>query len=156
MKHQLSFLSKIPLQVTYHSFQGLWPPGKEVVKALCTTCKDVIANGAKSIDCPHITMHRTPRLPLWAITYWTEVLSLHKTPAPWVLADEALHKRWQAAMKKTKTQQLLDDVYLALSTLEWSGCLKGCGESTFWKYMQQMSGYRQDTRTKFSTSYYKT
>lgn len=31
-------------------------------------------------------------------------------------------------MKKPVTRQLLDEVFLALSTLEWSGCIKGCGE----------------------------
>jgi hypothetical protein len=111
----LLHLSKIPT------------PSAEVVEALHTTCKDAITNGATSIECHHI-MHPTPRLPLWIITYWTEVISLHKTRAPWVLAEEALQKRWRASMKKPETQQLLDEVYQALSTLEWSGCIKGCGE----------------------------
>jgi hypothetical protein len=39
--------------------------------------------------------------------------------APWVLTDEALHQHWRASMKKPET---------ALSTLEWSGYIKGCGE----------------------------
>jgi hypothetical protein len=114
--HEISHLSKIPI------------PGKEVVQALCTAFKDAVANGAKSIDCPHVVVHTTPRLPLWTITYWMEVLSLHETRTPWVLADEALHRRRRASMKKPETRQLLDDVYLALSTLEWSGYIKGCGD----------------------------
>jgi hypothetical protein len=115
----LSLLSKILI------------PGKEVVKALHAASKDAFTNGAKSIDCPHVMVHPTgltPRLPLWAIAYWTEVLSLHETRAPWVLAEEALQKRWRESVKKPETQQLLDDIYLALSMLEWSGSIKGCGE----------------------------
>jgi len=111
----LSLLSKILI------------PNREVVKALHAVSEDAFANGAKSIDCLHVVMHPTPRLPLWTIAYWAEVLSLHETRTPWVLAEEALHKRRRASMKKPKTQQLLDDTYLALSMLEWSGYIKGCG-----------------------------
>jgi hypothetical protein len=77
--HDLSLLSKVPI------------PSREVVQALHTTSKDAVANGAKSMDCPHVVTHPTLRLPLWTITYWIEVLSLHETCAPWLLADEALH-----------------------------------------------------------------
>jgi hypothetical protein len=112
----LSLLSKIVI------------PSKEVVEALLTASTDAFTNGAKSVDCPHVVVHPTPRLPLWTITYWAEVLSLHKTRAPWVSAEEALYARQRASIKKPKTQQLHDDVYLALSMLEWSGCIKGCGE----------------------------
>jgi hypothetical protein len=114
--HDLPLLSKIPI------------PGKEVVQALHTTVKDAVANGAKSIACPHVVVHPTPRLPLWTITYWMEALSLHETRQPWVLADDTLHQRRRTSMKNPETRQLLDDVYLALSTLEWSGYIKGSGE----------------------------
>jgi hypothetical protein len=112
----LSLLSKIVI------------PSKDMVKALLAASMDAFANGAKSINCPHVVVHPTPRLSLWTIAYWAEVLSLHKTCAPWVLAEEALYARWRASMKKPKTQQLHDNVYLALSMLEWSGCIKECGE----------------------------
>jgi hypothetical protein len=111
----LSIISKIPI------------PSKDVLEALHTAHEDAITNGATSIDCPHVGMHPTPRLPLWTITYWAEVLSLHETRAPWVLAEEALCKCQRISMKKPETRQLLDDVNLALSTLEWSGNIKGCG-----------------------------
>jgi hypothetical protein len=113
--NNLSLLSKIPM------------PSREVLETLHTTCEDAITNGAASVDCSHVVMHPTLRLPLWIITYWTKVFGLHETRAPWVLAEEALQKRQRASMKNSETRELLDDVFLALSTLEWSGNTKGCG-----------------------------
>jgi hypothetical protein len=74
-----------------------------MVEALLAASTDAFANDAKSIDCPYIVVHPTPRLPLWTIAYWAEALSLHKTCAPWVLAKEALYACWRASIKKPKT-----------------------------------------------------
>ena len=61
-------------------------------------------------------------VPLWIITYWTEVINLQAMREPWVHANTALQKRKKG---HRDSSALIDETYLALSTLQWSGNIEG-------------------------------
>jgi hypothetical protein len=108
--YDISLISKIPT------------PHPTVVTELARVCKAAITSGSSSVSCPHAALAPTNRLPLWILTYWTEVISLRAARAPWVRAEESLQKR-NRGWKKSKS--LIDEAYLALSTLPWSGNIQG-------------------------------
>jgi len=93
-----------------------------MVNELAKGCKAATASGHLSVACPHALLSPDEHVPLWIITYWTEVISLRATREPWVQAEEALRKR-KRGWKKSKP--LIDEAYLALSTLQWSGNIRG-------------------------------
>jgi hypothetical protein len=106
----VSLISKIPV------------PSVETVKELQQTCKAAHTLGHASVVCPHAPLGSDKRAPLWIITYWTEVINLCATREPWVRAEAALRKRKKGS-KHSNT--LIDETYLALSTLQWSGDIQG-------------------------------
>jgi hypothetical protein len=109
----VGLISKIPV------------PSVETVKELQQACKDSDAHMLGhhvSVLCPHASLGSDERAPLWIIAYWTEVINLRATREPWVRAEVALRKR-KKGDKETTT--LIDETYLALSTLRWSGDIQG-------------------------------
>jgi hypothetical protein len=62
------------------------------------------------------------RVPLWIITYWTEIINLRGLREPWVRAEAALRKRKKGSKHSCS---LIDETYSALSTLQWSGNIHG-------------------------------
>ena len=75
-----------------------------------------------SVSCPHTGASLESTLPLWVITFWAEVLSLHETQQPWIWAEDALSKwmKWWG-----KDSGLVERAYNSLSALPWSGKIEG-------------------------------
>jgi hypothetical protein len=108
--------------------QGIVVPSDETVVALAEACKSAIKSGAKSVLSPHIQSNPDNRLPLWTITYWTEVSSLRKTwRTPWIEAEDYLSTRQQRWKGKgaTASHQIINNVYDALSSISWAGNVRG-------------------------------
>jgi hypothetical protein len=106
----ISLISKIPV------------PAAERVEELREACKSAASMGWTSMVCPHTAMASGMCVPLWIITYWTEVINLCITREPWVHAETALRKRKKS---RKNSGALIDKTYLALSTLQWSGNIQG-------------------------------
>src|ERR1700728_10241 len=68
----VGLISKIPV------------PTAETVKELHLACKSAVSMGNMSVVCPHTALASEKRVPLWIITYWTEVINLRTTREPWV------------------------------------------------------------------------
>ena len=97
-------------------------PTAETLEELCQACKTATLLGSTSVVCPHTALAIGKHAPLWIITYWTEVINLRALRQPWVHAETALRKR-KKGCKNSNT--LIDETYLALSTLQWSGDIQG-------------------------------
>lgn len=106
----VSLISKLPV------------PSIPTIQGLHQACKSTFLSENASFLCPHAPLASGLRVPLWTITYWTEVIDLRKTREPWVRAEAALRKRKKGSRHSSS---LIDEAYLALSTLQWSGNIQG-------------------------------
>ena len=106
----IGLISKIPV------------PTAETLEELRQVCKTATSLGSTSVVCPHTALAIGKHVPLWIITYWTEVLNLRALREPWVRAETALRKR-KKGRKDSNT--LINETYLALSTLQWFGDIRG-------------------------------
>ena len=97
-------------------------PTAERVEELHEAWKSAASMGWTSVVCPHTAMASGMCVPLWIITYWTEVINLCIMREPWVRAETALRKRKKS---HKNSGALIDQTYLALSTLQWSGDIQG-------------------------------
>jgi hypothetical protein len=80
---------------------------------------------AHSVLCAHIPTNEY-YLPLWVITFWLELRS--KWLDPWICAEAALRKRkskWVGQADPSITHALVGEVFALLSTLPWSGNIRG-------------------------------
>ena len=68
-------------------------------------------------------------LPMWIITYWAEVLELHRTyQKAWVKAEEFLRqgkKLWKSSSSGETMDKVMQEAYNILSYLLWSGNICG-------------------------------
>ena len=106
----VSLISKIPV------------PSGVTVKELQQACKSAASSGNTSVVCPHAPLASGKRVPLWIITYWTEIINLREIREPWVRAEAALRKRKKGSKHSSS---LIDETYTALSILQWSGNIHG-------------------------------
>ena len=106
----VSLISKIPV------------PSVPTVKELQQACKSAASSGNTSVICPHAPLASGKRVPLWIITYWTEIINLREMREPWVRAEAALRKRKKGSKHSCS---LIDETYTVLSTLQWSGNIHG-------------------------------
>ncbi|KAG6372796.1 hypothetical protein JVT61DRAFT_7201 [Boletus reticuloceps] len=84
-----------------------------------------------SVTCAHLTIDfaTSYHLPLWIIVYWFEISHLHDTiRPPWVNAEQVL-KQWSCLWRKASnpkgSQDLLQQAYMMLGSLPWSGFVLG-------------------------------
>jgi hypothetical protein len=99
-------------------------PPVATVTVLGKFCKGGL-QGFKSVVCRHAQAARVEHLPLWLITYWTEVVELHvKWKGPWVRAERVLQER-RRQLKDGVPGTLVDDIFSALSTMPWRGHIAG-------------------------------
>ena len=97
-------------------------PPVAVVLALGKACKAGL--GFRSVACPHAPWIKESNLPIWVITYWTEVVTIcGKWREPWLRAETSLHQRRRTWKKGAS--DLVTDVFSALSTMPWHGDVKG-------------------------------
>lgn len=62
------------------------------------------------------------------LTYWSEVISLRIKRKPWTSAEADLNKKrkvWAKSKDDSPIAQLVDEVYTALDTIQWSGPIQG-------------------------------
>lgn len=128
--HQISdFFSTNELTIVDEGIIQKTPtPSAEIVRDLGKICKMPTLLGAQSIICLHLSSIKGECLPLWVITFWTEVVELHSIwHEPWVQAETTLRKQnqvWQIE-KGVATTHLRREVLNMLSSLSWSGNIKG-------------------------------
>ena len=81
---------------------------------------------AQSIHCCHFLTSQPQRFPLWIVIPWKTLAKAKGAQRKWVQAYWALEKRMNS-LKLTDpvTKKLLSDSHAMLSSLEWSGRLKG-------------------------------
>lgn len=58
-------------------------PNPDMLAMLRDTCRVSESSGYQSVYCPSIAEGRIERLPLWVITYWTEVHNLRPIQQSW-------------------------------------------------------------------------
>jgi hypothetical protein len=100
-------------------------PPASIVAELATACKEAIQSGVQSVQCLHMPSASTWHLPIWIITYWSEVLELHATLyKAWVKAEEFIWQRkkvWKKVLSVDNVNDVMEEAYNILSCLSWSG-----------------------------------
>jgi hypothetical protein len=107
----------------------------EIVSSLLPHVTVLLAEHTKSTNlklsviCAHIDSITTARrLPLWTITYWTEVLHLQTTiRRPWADTERVLQHRSQfkKRVNNQDSRNLIEQAYTMLGLLQWSGFVLG-------------------------------
>ncbi|KAG6380266.1 hypothetical protein JVT61DRAFT_8358 [Boletus reticuloceps] len=95
------------------------------------TPTSLIAVPIHSVTCAHLAIDfaTSYHLPLWIISYWFKVSHLHNTIwPPWVNAEQVLKQLsclWRKASNPKGSQDLLQQAYMLLGSLPWSGFVLG-------------------------------
>jgi hypothetical protein len=122
------FSGNAPTHLDASTIQKIPMPCAETVGELGRGCSTSEFLGAKSLLCAHIPSAEY-YLPLWVITFWTEVIELRtKWLEPWVHAEDALRRRktvWRRQTDPNVTHTLVGEVMDVLSILPWSGDVRG-------------------------------
>lgn len=105
-------------------------PHAQTVHRLLSVYKKHLEAGSKSLNMAHLqaSTTRTRHLPLWMLTYWSEVISLRSKRKPWMSAEADLNKKrkiWTKSKDDSPVGQLVDEVYAALDAIQWSGSIRG-------------------------------
>jgi hypothetical protein len=101
---------------------SLPPPNATVVNDLIDFLQSEGHHKAFSLACPQVG---SALYPLWMITYWISQNHILKSHQMWMLTHHHLQKLRQGS---SEASEVVDEVYLALSQLPWSGNVKGFSE----------------------------
>ena len=96
-------------------------PPRDIISSL----ELAIAHGTiRSVQCPHVPTSGNKRYPISTVNYWRLLVCYHRAQDDWKRAVNNLLQRIKLE-KNLQTAAILQDTYAVLTTLPWSGRLKG-------------------------------
>ncbi|KZV58837.1 hypothetical protein PENSPDRAFT_596376, partial [Peniophora sp. CONT] len=128
------FSSEAPTVVDPATLRNIPIPSQPFVQNLLTLAPAFVRAGKCSILCPHINQTTPARhLPLFILTFWSEVHLIHPDQQVWIGAEAKLHARrciWEKQKGEGgRTLELIAKTYDLLASTPWNEVLRGFSDN---------------------------
>ena len=107
-----------------HPLLFMTPPPPSIIQDLISCLHSVSPSTGRSVA-HNVSSAKIKRYPLWVLTYWTEKNHVRGQKQQWTQAQKTLQKLHQQG---GNIRALVDDVYVTLKHLPWSGSIEVFGE----------------------------